>query len=174
MVSAKPVAVIINSMQFCKKRGGQVVAELMLILPIFMLLIFFVLEYGNIAYHTIIANHASYEFARIGALVAVTKPSGRPDRTRMIQKINQAKQKVFGTNAGRIGVTVKVETTGTDPMYQRHRHEDVVVTVTYPVHLSFPGTSWLLASEPRKEGIRRVQAVTRMPIQKAYLSSDIK
>ena len=32
-----------------------------------MLMIFFILEYGNIAYHTIIANHASYEFARIGA-----------------------------------------------------------------------------------------------------------
>ena len=38
-------------MNFCKKRGGQVTAELMLILPVFMLMIFFVLEYGNIAYH---------------------------------------------------------------------------------------------------------------------------
>ncbi len=161
-------------MQFCKKRGGQVTVELMLILPVFMLLIFFVLEYGNIAYHTIIANHASYEFARIGSLVAVNKPSGRPDRSVMTRKINQAKQKVFGSKSGSIGVTVKVETTGTDPMYKRHRHEDVIVTVTYPVHLVFPGTSYILASEPRREGIRRIQAVTRMPIDKAYLSSDTK
>ena len=58
---------------FGKKRGGQVTAELMLILPVFMLMIFFVLEYGNIAYHMILANHASYEFARIGSLVAVKK-----------------------------------------------------------------------------------------------------
>lgn len=161
-------------MHFCKKREGQVTAELVLILPVFMLLIFFVLEYGNIAYHTIIANHASYEFARIGSLVAVNKPSGRPDRSVMSRKINQAKQKVFGSKAGSIGVNVKVETTGTDPMYKRHRHEDVVVTVTYPVHLAFPGTSYVLASEPRREGIRKIQAVTRMPIEKAYLSSDIK
>lgn len=159
-------------MQFCRKRGGQVTAELILILPIFMFLVFIVLEYGNIAYHTIIANHASYEFARIGSLVAVTKPSGRPDRTRITQKVNQSKLKVFGSRAGSIGVNIKVETTGTDPMYKKHRHEDVVVTVTYPVHLLFPGTSWLLASEPRKNGVRRIQAVTRMPIDKAYLSSD--
>lgn len=105
---------------------------------------FFVLEYGNIAYHTIIANHASYEFARIGSLVAVKKPSGRPDRTIITQKINQAKQKVFGSKAGGIGVSVKVETTGTDPMYKRHRHEDVVVTVNYPVRLIFraPALCW--------------------------------
>ena len=161
-------------MNFGKKRGGQVTAELMLILPVFMLLIFFVLEYGNIAYHTIIANHASYEFARIGSLVAVSKPSGRPDRTKIAQKINQAKLKVFGERANSIGVNVKVETTGTDPMYKKHRHEDLVVTVTYPVHLAFPGTSYVLASEPRKDGVRRIKAVTRMPIEKAYLSSDEK
>ena len=159
-------------MKFCKKCGGQVTVELLLILPVFMLLIFLVLEYGNIAYHTIIANHASYEFARIGSLVAVKKPSGNPDRTVITQKINQAKQKVFGSKAGSINVNVKVETTGVDPMYKKHRHEDVVVTVVYPVHLAFPGTSFLLANEPRREGIRRIRAVTRMPIEKAYLSSD--
>ena len=81
---------------------------------------------------------------------------------------------MFGSRAGSIGVNVKVETTGVDPMYKKHRHEDLIVTVTYPVHLLFPGTSFLLASEPRKEGIRRLKAVTRMPIEKAYLSSDTK
>lgn len=161
-------------MNFCKKRGGQVTAELMLILPVFMLMIFFVLEYGNIAYHSIIATHASYEFARIGSLVAVKKPSGRPDRTVISQKINQAKQKVFGSRSGSIGVSVKVETTGVDPMYKRHRHEDVIVTVTYPVRLIFPGTSYILASEPRREGVRRIKTSARMPIEKAYLSSDTK
>ena len=59
-------------------------------------------------------------------------------------------------------------------MYRKHRHEDVVVTVTYPVHLVFPGTSYVLANEPKREGIRRLKAITRMPIEKAYLSSDAK
>ena len=161
-------------MKLFRRKCGQVTAELMLILPVFMLLIFFVLEYGNIAYHTIIINHASYEFARIGSLVAVKKPSGRPDRTVITQKINHAKTQVFGSEAGRVGVNVKVETTGVDPMYKKHRHEDVIVTVTYPVRLIFPGTSYILATEPRREGLRRIQSVTRMPIEKAYLSSDTK
>lgn len=160
--------------KFGKKRGGQVTAELMLIMPVFVLMIFFVLEYGNLAYHTVIVNHASYEFARIGALVAVKKPSGRSDRTIITQKIERAKQSVFGSKAGSISVNVKVENTGIDPMYPKHRHEDVVVTVTYPVHLLFPGTSFVLADEPRKKGIRKIKVVTRMPVEKAYLSADKK
>ncbi len=160
--------------KFRRKCGGQVTAELMIILPVFMMMIFFVLEYGNIAYHTIIANHASYEFARIGSLVAVKRPSGQPDRNIIRQRIENAKQKVFGSKASEIKVSVKVQTTGSDPMYKRHRHEDVIVTVTYPVHLVFPGTSFILASEPRRKGIRKIEAVTRMPVDKSYLSSDAK
>ena len=157
---------------FRRKRAGQVAAELMLILPVLMLMIFFILEYGNIAYHTIIANHASYEFARIGALVGTNKPSGKANTSTMVNKINAAKQKVFGIDADRISVRVRVKSTGNDPMYRKHQHEDVLVTVIYPVRLAFPGTSWLLASEPRKEGIRRVEATTRMPVEKTYISSD--
>ena len=156
------------------RREGQVTVELMLILPVLMLMIFFILEYGNIAYHTIIANHASYEFARIGALTGAKKPSGKASTGPMISKINAAKQKVFGSDAQRIGVQVKLQTTGTDPMYKKHRHEDVVVTVTYPVRLAFPGTSWLLASEPKRNGVRKIEATTRMPVEKLYASSDPK
>ncbi len=159
---------------FRRKREGQVTVELMLILPVLMLMVFFILEYGNIAYHTIIANHASYEFARIGALVGTNKPSGRANTGTMNSKINAAKQKVFGADAQRIGVRVRVQATGTDPMYKKHRHEDVVVTVIYPVRLAFPGTSWLLASEPRSQGIRKIEATTRMPVEKMYASSDPK
>ena len=159
---------------FRRKREGQVTVELMLILPVLMLMIFFILEYGNIAYHTIIANHASYEFARIGALVGSNKPGASARTSTMKSKINSVKQKVFGRDAQSISVAVKVQTTGTDPMYQRHKHEDVIVTVTYPVHLAFPGTSWLLADEPKRNGIRRIKATTRMPVEKTYASSDTK
>ena len=167
MTKCKP-----KSMKIFRKKRGQVVVELLLILPVFVLMIFFVLEYGNIAYHTLIMNHASYEFARIGALVGVKKPSGKPDRTVMAQKIDQAKRKVFGAEADRISVQVKLENTGRDPMYAAHSHEDIVVTITYPVKLIFPGTSFLLASQPKKEGKRKIQVMARMPVEKAYLSSD--
>lgn len=160
--------------KFRRKCGGQVTVELIMVLPVFMIMMFFVLEYGNIAYHTIIANHASYEFARIGSLVGSKKPSGSAERAVMQQKINAAKRKVFGADSERIQVALKLETTGVDPMYQKHRHEDVIVTVTYPVRLIFPGTSYILASEPKRLGIKKIQAVTRMPVEKSYLSSDTR
>ena len=157
---------------FHRRREGQIAVELVLILPVLMLMIFVVLEYGNIAYHTILANHASYEFARIGALVATTKPSGNANKRTINSTIAAAKQKVFGNDAQRIIVQAEVKSTGRDRMYKKHRHEDVIVTVTYPVKLAFPGTSWLLASEPKKEGIRKIKATARMPVEKMYASSD--
>ena len=159
---------------FHRRREGQVTVELMLILPILMLMIFVILEYGNIAYHTIIANHASYEFARIGALTGTKKPSGKASASQMTTQINKVRQKVFGADAGHVQVKVRLQTTGTDPMYKKHRHEDVIVTVVYSVRLAFPGTSWLLASEPKKNGMRKITATTRMPVEKLYASSDPK
>ena len=159
-------------MQIFHRRRGQVTVELMLILPVFLLMIFFVLEYGNIAYRTVVLNHASYEFARIAALVGAEKPSGPANRTIMQQKIDHSKRKVFGREAERLSVQVKVETTGVDPMYKKHRHQDVIVTLTYPVKLVFPGTSFIMADEPRRNGIRKITASARMPVEKAYLSSD--
>lgn len=161
-------------MKIFRKKRGQVVVELLLILPIFMLLVFIVLEYGNIAYHTLIMNHASYEFARIGSLVGVNKPSGKPNRTTIMQSIDHAKRKVFGKEADRVLVNIKIENTGMDPMYRRHAHEDVVVTLTYPVRLIFPGTSFLFATQPKRDGMRKIKAVARMPVEKTYLSSDHK
>ena len=159
-------------MRIFHRRRGQVTVELMLILPVFILVIFFVLEYGNIAYRTIILNHASYEFARIAALVGTDKPSGIANRTVMQQKIEHAKRKVFGQEAERLTVQVKVETTGIDKKKKKHRHQDVVVTVVYPLKLAYPGTSYILADEPRTNGIRKLKATARMPVEKAYLSSD--
>ncbi len=48
-----------------RNKGGQTVIELIVVLPVFMMIIFVVLELGNIAYHTLIAHHISYERARV-------------------------------------------------------------------------------------------------------------
>jgi len=52
------------------KRAGQVTVELLLVLPVFMLLLFFIMEMGNLGFHTILAHHCAYEMARVGSLVA--------------------------------------------------------------------------------------------------------
>ena len=51
-------------------RRGQVTIELLLVLPVFMLLLFFIMEMGNMGFQTILAHHCAYELARIGSLVA--------------------------------------------------------------------------------------------------------
>ena len=64
-----------------RNKGGQTVIELVVVLPVFMMIIFVVLELGNIAYHTLIAHHISYELARVGSMVGVKKHSGKTDYT---------------------------------------------------------------------------------------------
>ena len=57
-----------------RRRSGQVLVEMMLILPFFFLIIFGVMEIGNIAFQTIVAHHAAYEAVRVGSLVAACGP----------------------------------------------------------------------------------------------------
>lgn len=83
-------------MRMIKKRDGQTVIELILILPVFMMIIFVVLELGNMAYHTILAHHVSYELARVGSLVGVKKASGKTDSQRVNSKMKEALNKMFG------------------------------------------------------------------------------
>ena len=72
-----------------RNKGGQTVIELVVVLPVFMMIIFVVLELGNIAYHTLIAHHISYELARVGSMVGVKKHSGKTNYTDNNQKHKQ-------------------------------------------------------------------------------------
>lgn len=154
-----------------KKRDGQTVIELMLILPVFMMIIFVVLELGNLAYHTILANHVSYELARVGSLVGVRKASGRTDSQRVQSKMREAMTKMFGLRGARgMQFSVVIQRTGSDPQFQQHANEDIVVTLVYKIHLLFPGTSYLFADEPKKFGIKRIRATVRMPVERPLLN----
>ncbi len=152
-------------------KKGQTVVEVLLVMPVFFLMLFFVMELANIAFHSIISHHAAYEFARIGGLVGVTKQGGKTDKQRIEQKLRQYSQQMFkGRNMGYTFKTRVVVTSKGDPQTKGHVNEDVEVTVTYPVRLIFPGTSWILADNPKKDGIRRVYAKVRMPIERPTLN----
>lgn len=154
-------------MKNCK---GQSSIELLLILPVFMLLIFFILELGNIAYHTILANHTSYELARIGSMVAVRDQGGRADSYVAEYRMKMALEKMFKRTAGSMNVKAVIQPTGRDPQTKGHVNEDLVVTLTYPIRLIFPGTKYVFADEPKKLGKKKVRAVVRMPIEKPLLN----
>ncbi|MBT4007938.1 MAG: pilus assembly protein [Elusimicrobiaceae bacterium] len=154
-------------MKNCK---GQSAIELLLVLPIFMLLIFFILELGNIAYHTILANHTSYELARIGSMVAVREHGGKADSYVAEYRMKNALEKMFKRDARYMSVSAVIQPTGKDPQTKGHVNEDLIVTLVYPIRLIFPGTKYVFADKPKKLGKKRVKAVVRMPIEKPLLN----
>ena len=156
------------------KRAGQVTVELLLVLPVFMLLLFFIMELGNIAYQTIIAHHCAYELARIGSLVA-GPPGGTKNPTsdfgRAQSKMDSALAKMFGST-GRIKLIVGHEVTGVDPQPgdstkgYTHTNEDLLVTLIFPAKLVFPGSSYFLADPPKGRRIKNITVRVRMPVEK--------
>jgi hypothetical protein len=162
-----------RGLMLVKKRDGQTVIELMFILPVFMMIIFVILEMGNIAYHTLIANHVSYELARVGAMVGVRKPSGAADKSRINGKMKEALIKIVGLRKSQgIAFKADLQMTGIDEQYKKHINEDLIVTLTYRVDLSYPLTSYIFADEPKRLGIKRITVLTRMPVERPLLASQ--
>ena len=154
-----------------RKRDGQTVIELMLILPVFMLIIFVILELGNLAYHTIMAHHVSYELARVGSLVGVKKPSGGTDMMRINTKMKDALRTMLGlSRAQQMQFSAVLQQTSVDPQVKEHVNEDLIVTLVYRVNLIFPMTSYIFADEPKKYGIKRIKATVRMPVERPLIN----
>lgn|GEM_PF-435281 len=163
-----------NGVSSAAKRAGQVTVELLLVLPVFMLMLFFIMEMGNMAYQTILIHHCAYELARIGSLVA--GPPGGSSKN--ISNMGLANQKMRSTlnkmfrNSGQIQFSARSVTTGRDPQPLAsanphvHTNDDLMVTLTYPAQLIFPGSSYFLADQPRSRRIRKITVRVRVPIEK--------
>jgi hypothetical protein len=151
------------------KRAGQVTVELLLVLPVFMLLLFFIMELGNLAYQTILVHHCAYELARIGSLVAGPpggSSSANSNTGKAENKMRSALAKMF-SHTGQIQLTVTSEVTGVDPQpLNSHTNEDLLVTLIFPARLVFPGSSYFLADQPKGRRIKNITVRVRMPIEK--------
>ena len=156
------------------KKTGQVTVELMLVLPVFMLMLFFIMELGNLAYQTILVHHCAYELARIGSLVA--GPPGGSERNNSNvamaeQKMRHALTRMFKRSRN-IKLNARAVVTSLDPQPlaspnpRTHINEDLQVTLVYPATLIFPGSSYFLADTPRRLHRRKITVKVRMPIEK--------
>ena len=143
----------------CKvRKAGQVVVEMLLILPVFLTVVFAIMEMGYLAFWVITLNHATYEVARIGSLIAMPRYGGGSPRD-VNSDMDRFMKKIVKTAA----VTSYWEPS----VYDRQayvQNRDLVVTGSYSVRLIFP-ISRLLLSNPRGSGQRLVQATVRMPIE---------
>ena len=154
-----------------KKRDGQTVIELMLILPVFMMIVFVILEMGNMAYHTIMAHHISYELARVGSMVGVRTHSGSADSSRINSKMKEALQRTVGNRrAGEMQFSAVLQQTGVDPQVREHVNQDIVVTLVYRINLAYPLTSFIFADYPKRLGIKRIRAAVRMPVERPLIN----
>lgn len=143
-----------------RKTAGQTTVELLLMLPVFFLMLFSLMEIGNIAFQYIVANHCAYELARIGSLTA------GPPRGSMgiaLARMEAAKLGMF-PRPDRAILSVGSEVTGTDPQGFGHYNADLVLTMRYRANLVFPISKYLL-SRPIGSGVLPMTIVMRMPIE---------
>lgn len=150
-------------------KAGQVTIELLLVLPVFMSLLFFIMEIGNMGFQTILAHHCAYELARIGSLVA--GPHGGDagagsDAGKANQKMKSVLMTMFPASPG-VRVEGHIVQTTYDKQAER-MNEDLLVTLTYPAKLIFPVSSVALADEPRGRRIKRIIVKVRMPVEQPY------
>jgi hypothetical protein len=149
------------------RRAGQVTVELLLVLPVFMLLLFFIMEMGNMGFQTILAHHCAYELARIGSLVAGPNGAGTGGGQSMAQ---QKMKSVLGQMFPSVpGVSVDGVLVGTlkDPQ-SGQMGEDLLVTLIYPATLIFPGSSYVLSDPPKGAKKKKIIVKVRMPVEKPY------
>jgi len=156
------------------EKKAQVTVELLLVLPIFFLMLFFIMEIGLIAHKVIVVNHAAYELARVGSLLSGPRGGERDSSTsrNVDSKLENLKCQMF-KNCGQVQLITSIDPTGEDPQTGgAHKNEDFVVTLIYPVKLVLPGSSFFLSDPPKASHVKRITVRVRMPIEKPIYSSD--
>ena len=140
-------------MRRARTRSGQVAVEMLLILPVFLTIIFTIMEIGYVSFQLILLNHATYEVARIGGMTWLL-PSGGPSKMSavMTQILPIAR------------VNCEQDMTLIDPQANQQNY-DLVCTGRENVKLIFPISSIILASKGAPAGTRSLVATVRMPIE---------
>ncbi|MBI4371287.1 MAG: pilus assembly protein [Elusimicrobia bacterium] len=139
-----------------RSRSGQVVVEMLLILPVFLAMVFLIMEIGYLAFRVIMLNHATYETARVGSMTWAFPSLGSglgPSKTvEVMKRLLPAAR-----------VDCAPEATLVDPQALQQNY-DLVCRGEERVRLIFPLSSFLLAN-PRGSGRRLLAATVRMPIE---------
>ncbi len=116
---------------YIKNRRGQAVVELALVLPLFLLLVFGILEFGNVLNEYLVITAAAREGARAAAV--------QTEETAVIATVRTAAATV---DRGSLQVTV------TPAAAPRTRGQAVTVTVTNSVTITTPLISVFFPSNP--------------------------
>lgn len=159
-----------------KSKSGQALVEVALIFPIFLIVVFGVMQMGHLAAMTIIVNHATFEIARIGA---ISSEGFRPGERASCSsaKVNVGKmtgmaRQIFERWPGEVVEPIqhRVVPTLQDPEAKRPNC-DLVVTLQYQLPLVFPFVNLFFAQpplggyDPDVGMYRLVVGESRMPLE---------
>ena len=134
------------------RRSGQVVVEMLLILPVFLGIVFTIMEIGYVSFQLIVLNHATYEVARVGGMTWLQPGGGAAKLSTLMTSILPI-----------ASVDCSEDKTLLDPQAQL-QNMDLVCTGKESVQLIFPISSIILA-KPAGSGKRALSATVRMPIE---------
>ncbi len=137
--------------------SGQVMVETLLILPVFLTIVFTIMEMGYVAFWVIVLNHATFECARVGAMTAA-------GQTGSVGNPSGAMQALLSQHIHGATLTSTLIPTLADPQAGGLQNEDLRVTATYNVPLVFPLSS-LILSNVSGQNVRQIQAVVDMPVE---------
>ncbi len=150
------------------RRAGQVTVELLLVLPVFMLLLFFIMEIGNLGFQTILAHHCAYELARIGSLLAGPRGDNTGGGESLAnQKMQNVVKKMFPVTDVKVDGALVDNPIPPDPQ-SGQQSRDWLVTMTFPAKLIFPGSSYFLSDKPRSSKTKKIVVKVRMPVEQPY------
>lgn len=133
-------------------RSGQVLVEMLLILPVFFAIVFTIMEIGYISFRVILLNHATYEVARIGSMSAKGSPQSACDPSSLTDIMSRILREASVTC-----------TLGEPPLEDPQSHQpnfDLIVTAQEDIRFLFP-TSRLIFRRDTKP----LTATVRMPIE---------
>ena len=125
---------------------------MLLILPVFLGIVFTIMEIGYVSFQLIVLNHATYEVARVGGMTWLAPNGGAGQLSRLMKSILPLAT-----------VSCSEDKTLMDPQAQL-QNMDLVCTGSENVKLIFPISSIMLA-KPAGSGTRALSATVRMPIE---------
>ncbi len=129
---------------------GQALVEFAFVLPVLLLLMVAIVDFGIVFYTQMTVTNAAWEGARAGATIV--------DPTQGDQEITGAVQAAaYGLDPGRLSIDIDPaqDEPPRDQPFPAPRGESLTVTVQYQVELSFPALTVPVTG----------QAVTRMEYQ---------
>ena len=135
------------------RRSGQVEVEMILILPVFLGIVFTIMEIGNVSFRLIVLNHATYEVARVGGMTWLAPNGGAG-------KLSALMTSILPTAT----VSCTEDKTLLDPQ-SGVQNTELICTGSENVTLIFPISSIILA-KPAGTGKRALTATVYMPVER--------